>query len=293
MPTGASFALTADVTIRKWTVLGVLLLLIAVVALSIRPLARHLTPVAAVDGHYIRDHQTVFAEGFGLALKRHPREEDGNYKNVSISLVFFSRTDKPRPLAKETVESVRSDPWGHPWRIALFKTPTKQNEYEITVSAYSVGPDGVDQSGHGDDVWVRGKSGALGGIVLLAHEGGIAASSLCLWLAVVFVQLKRKSADRFVWEWVRVIGLASVPTIVVAAYAMGMPFFFGYRPDLPEFALLKVPESVAFTLSTGLMSFLALFMIRLRVLNNREARSDIGQPRLSPSTSAVMAANSL
>lgn len=79
------------------------------------------------------------------------------------------------------------DPWGRPW--ANYQVVDLGGSFRIAVSASarSVGPDGVDDRGGGDDVAVDGDME----LVRVAPQLGVLAAVVLLWLVAAVRSLRR------------------------------------------------------------------------------------------------------
>lgn len=124
----------------------VVAVLLMLAAAFLVPLARVTSPPLAV----------ALASDFGLD---HDLED----------WVAEAHLDFARSAADEVVQSPAplTDPWGRPWRMR--RTPFVDWELEVVLQgagwAYSTGPDGVDDLGSGDDVFVEEAATFDGGLI--------------------------------------------------------------------------------------------------------------------------------
>ena len=116
----------------------------------------------------------------------------------SVTLIVYRHYDRVDAKARflpslDPLESAPvPDPWGNPVRLAAI--PPETMSIDSSELFYSVGPNGLDELGEGDDVWCNSVHDELG-VVLGAQAGRIAlcVSFLCA-LAIACSGVARRPA---------------------------------------------------------------------------------------------------
>jgi hypothetical protein len=87
-----------------------------------------------------------------LLVGRDQLDNEGVFK-----LIATSRSKIVEFLHPEWTRKGRfTDPWGHDYLLFLQKATNTERQIVWTIRVRSVGPDGVDQNGQGDDITSRG-----------------------------------------------------------------------------------------------------------------------------------------
>lgn len=148
------------------------------------------------------------------------------------------------------------DPWGRAWRWSQ-------------AHLYSVGPDGLDAQGEGDDVTTDELHAhplrrALPSVVRRSPRGALvtAAVLLAVW---TFVTRGTLRARREPWsvEVVRSAWIVSAPAAVGVWWVLDVPFTLDQRAISGELGFVRLPLPLALLLSWGLLCFLPALAWRL------------------------------
>lgn len=146
---------------------------------------------------------------------------------------LLGRPDRDPPPVEFPPELV--DPWGRPWRWAAARPRDRAPRWMLEVreldvgawvrgDAYSVGPDGVDEGGAGDDIAAWSASGhparrLVPAPVRRAPRLALVLAAVCivLWTVVTrgAARAPRGGAPR---EALRVVGLAALPATAAALW---------------------------------------------------------------------------
>lgn len=178
-----------------------------------------------------------------------------SYLGDSSIAYYANLTDDYRKPSMEI--TLPSDPWGRPWLL-------------LPRRAYSVGPDGLDQDGEGDDVtrddfndhplhsWTPKEVLAWPRLTLL-----IAGLGLALWTLLTHEILRAPRARLVVEAW-RAGFIAAVPAFAGLWWvALGTHNLARRFSESGAAGFLQVPASIAIPLTWALLCYLPALAWRL------------------------------
>ncbi|MBX3469359.1 MAG: hypothetical protein KF878_21000 [Planctomycetes bacterium] len=166
------------------------------------------------------------------------------------------------------------DPWGRPWALIERVGPYGG----VTQRWYSVGPNGLDEGGEGDDIGVYDDrvafSPVAAGLYLWGRDLLVALALLLLGWRSGRAALVAPRAERTSREVLRALALAVPPVGVLCAGVVVAANWFTWPSRLLEVAThlvaasspLDVSPLVTLAGSLGFMTFLAAMAYRLRLV---------------------------
>jgi len=218
-------------------VLLVVVVLCLVGAALARPVLRTWAPQASVDASLVRDGRAII-----------------------------------HPLFDPSVGAPAPDPWGHPFRVRA-RTATdpardlhrlgiysKSQQTGPTRLLYSIGANGIDESGAGDDLYPDPSADPLvSHAVAWAPDALLAIAALAAWW-LAWARVRRRS-----WKADAVILVALVvPPCALTAYSLvwlPMEVFAGMSSTSP--APVAVPKALAILSSVAIFSTIGALWLRL------------------------------
>jgi hypothetical protein len=160
------------------------------------------------------------------------------------------------------------DPWGHPWRFRPRSTEPSNDPETWRWGFYSVGPDGKDDVGLGDDAWGHELhfSHPECRFLAVSREGFLLLAFTLTWLLAHPWQGVARSPSKG-REAARALVIAAPPTLVV--FAMIAWLLTWVAGDVGKLArstskLIMAPLPLAVSLSIYLLLFVVVFAFRMR-----------------------------
>ncbi|RMG17643.1 MAG: hypothetical protein D6731_03695 [Planctomycetota bacterium] len=194
----------------------------------------------------------------------------------------WDRLDPRLPLTQAYREGAALDPWGRPW---------VERPYDVARGeggeVYSLGPDGRDEGGRGDDVvlWVGGRGVFV--LAVRAHlRGALLACAVLLAAGHELLRLSRRRLSEPRAEELSV-ELRRAATLALPFLLLSVPLAVGLVRALRGFLrpfeeVLVVPVPAAAGGLAALATFLLLLWVRLRRPAATEDRAAKGREEPPP-----------